>query len=863
MLNLSRGYKNFKFSTNVVPFSTIRGAASLDWTKRPGNYVQSNSVIKGEVRCAVPIQNMLGLTVSDKVYSRVVFVMDYRDSDLFHVIEDTEGVGIAPSIPASRASHQSSDGVSEPDFTVAPSHSTLSVVPEGGLSKSRNQSLHSRPSNDAHEEPVRRVSYGSGERDIYQMGEGVSGRSRVTELSGAASKAVTTGNLSNRASYTGGGGGLKCSPSWLPQLATFQPPPAPEIKEQKGVGVNWASSSPPPAPEIKEQKGVGVNWASSSVCSSQLEPEDPPTEAELKLEAAMVDIDRIEVDMKLLQSLSTTKLTPEQASDRELDLLTGFHLVDGKERMIVLEGMDESYSMGLSIIDWALEDEVPEEEEPMRKRLVVYNSAVRYPTRLWASLGVDLYITKLRSSLTKISAEAGSYATGKVRADCIRGLRKLYQLRTCSWARLADDLCMFPLPDMIHLVDKKFGGELTKADVYGVEVDEFDSDDEDGGSLGMVDGGGDGSVSDDSKSKGSYAKSARSGRSGRSGKSRKSRKGKANKAKSNVRKHPAPMPVEHINYAYMRMREEARQRRLELDYLKTNVEMLDSLATMSQPLRDAWATWNPQRKAAKDLEASVKAGTVTLEETMDAHKPTRDREIIPGTISMKESMHKGWYPHQGPFRWPIPKEPGTYAAMAKKPSDFRVEQLADQWVEGEMFEGLQARPAEPGLLPMITTVKNPTGQFNLDPEFVKTIHSGGKGREKELAEDKQKEKLEWHSKLVVDTPIMKVTLPLRPKPSQTDRMNHILQDDPKKKGFKISHVPADTTTLHQNLPYVELPPVPNLRGDAKGRIDKNTFTLPGTNFAKDIAKDKRAISKPNLNQSWKASLKDSRYHENP
>ena len=29
---------------------------------------------------------------------------------------------------------------------------------------------------------------------------------------------------------------------------------------------------------------------------------------------------------------------------------------------------------------------------------------------------------------------------------------------------------MYPSPHMIRLVDKKFGGELTKADVMGVEV---------------------------------------------------------------------------------------------------------------------------------------------------------------------------------------------------------------------------------------------------------------------------------------------------------------------------------------------------------------------------------------------------------
>jgi hypothetical protein len=57
-----------------------------------------------------------------------------------------------------------------------------------------------------------------------------------------------------------------------------------------------------------------------------------------------------------------------------------------------------------------------------------------------------------------------------VRAECIAGLRRLAALRTAPWARVADSLCLYPTPHMLHLVDKKFGGELTKTDVFGMDV---------------------------------------------------------------------------------------------------------------------------------------------------------------------------------------------------------------------------------------------------------------------------------------------------------------------------------------------------------------------------------------------------------
>ncbi len=50
---------------------------------------QSSAVLKGEIRLAVPLSKTVGLVASDRVYSRVVFLMDYRDSDLFHTLEDT------------------------------------------------------------------------------------------------------------------------------------------------------------------------------------------------------------------------------------------------------------------------------------------------------------------------------------------------------------------------------------------------------------------------------------------------------------------------------------------------------------------------------------------------------------------------------------------------------------------------------------------------------------------------------------------------------------------------------------------------------------------------------------------------------
>ena len=58
-----------------------------------------------------------------------------------------------------------------------------------------------------------------------------------------------------------------------------------------------------------------------------------------------------------------------------------------------------------------------------------------------------------------------SVAAGKVRKECVEGLRRVIGLRRVEWARQVSSLNLLPSSSMLTLLDKKFGGELTKEDV--------------------------------------------------------------------------------------------------------------------------------------------------------------------------------------------------------------------------------------------------------------------------------------------------------------------------------------------------------------------------------------------------------------
>ncbi|GAX72591.1 hypothetical protein CEUSTIGMA_g47.t1 [Chlamydomonas eustigma] len=930
LLDLSKNYTSVRLRGPILPHTTIRGAASLDWTKRPGNYAQANSMMKVNIRTAVPLSKTVGIPQADKVFCKAVFVMDYRDSDLFHTLEDTlrkqnawklgltapvtpvaatpileeeeairkqvlsDTSGLAFLLPtedlslgmhSTTAFHRGSTFLRPGDSPVisSPSFRSPSMVKQSlPLSPFKNAST-AIPSQMKPMMMGTAISCGLLAPGPQPAGSPSPGMFRKASLAvtptGGTSLLMSQGKQAGSGGsqglhavfHSGGGGGGS-----RPNSPGKDGSKSPKFKHHSGVS-GGAGGSPRASfsAGVRTTSGNGRGDPSDHTVAvtssgknlrfrgrlggrdddSEAESkEEPMSPAEARMVQAMGKLENINIDMRLLQSLSTYKLTQEQASDTSLDILTGFHLVDGKERMIVLEGLVEGVMKVVKLIqEWALSEPKPEESWGLRH--VVFNPSICYSTRLWPDLGVDLYIIKVRAHMPKLISEAGSYATGKVRVDCIQGLKKLQQLRTVTWARQADDLCMYPSPHMIRLVDKKFGGELNKADVMGVEVDEVGSDDtdeEEGAVEGLL---GTARASsgdlDGSRQSGSRKSVVSKAASRRSRKSKKSKAPKKKKIPSRI------MPLDMDNEAYLIMREKARQRRLSVSWLTTNKINLVTKEEAAESKRATWREWNPQRAAAKQLEELVRNGTLTLQDTIMA-RSAKPAEALPGCIPPEASLQRGWYPHSSTFKWPAPKEPGSFNKVANKPSDFRIEQLADSWVEAEMFRPLELRGNDPSLPTMHTVVKNPAGTFGQDPEYFKTVHLGGTGRAKEEEEDKLKERSVWKSKLVVSDPVVRATLPTRHKTAQVDRSKHILHDPPKKKGFKAAHVPPAPYSMFLAEPHVQ-------QGLVGGSLMRETKFNPSAtvsadkDFARDIAKDKRDLHKPALNQSWQASLHDPYY----
>ena len=56
-------------------------------------------------------------------------------------------------------------------------------------------------------------------------------------------------------------------------------------------------------------------------------------------------------------------------------------------------------------------------------------------------------------------------AAGKVRPECVEGLKRVLGLRRVAWARQVDSMRLMPTSAQMGLIDKRFGGALSKEDV--------------------------------------------------------------------------------------------------------------------------------------------------------------------------------------------------------------------------------------------------------------------------------------------------------------------------------------------------------------------------------------------------------------
>jgi len=590
----------------------------------------------------------------------------------------------------------------------------------------------------------------------------------------------------------------------------------------------------------------------------------------------------------ILRTLKTYKLQRQQLDDMSLDILTGFQLIDSAQRIILLEGVADGHAMQLvrEIATQALANDpdplasagqtvgagapgaaapsvldaahgTPERRDSSSggtaavdtggrsgdhgvpseyARKILINLDIRYPCRLYGSMvGADLWPLKLRSNLLKINKDP--VMCGKrVRPSCVEGLRRLSSMSLCTWMREIDRMDLWPSEDMLKVVDKKFGGEMTKSDLGETEMDGATDSGalyvHGGHKIQTKSGAGTKSVStidavmkafdsivveNETKQDGSRDVSCES--EGGPEKEADSSRGKEGDAKRDASQRLAssmldggPLSTLMQNPEYERVKAQRALERSRRDFKEEQEALIRSLGPRAETIRENWREWNPVRVSidrADELERTA-ATPASIEGAANAERDA------PGD---------GYGMHADPFRWPPARRASEYVRHPKRPTDARIEELRSPWLENEYNNtsanntGSVGRNAAPSV-PFHTNVVRGSGQlFERDPKYFTSVHLCGDGLIREQMEARQHEEEEFNAKVVVDDIHFKSVIKSRAKPSQTDRHQSLLNDSPVKKGLRPANkLDVPPISMRITLPHEEADKTILQRKDDRNRF---------------------------------------------
>ncbi|XP_044108836.1 uncharacterized protein KIAA1257 homolog isoform X2 [Neovison vison] len=161
------------------------------------------------------------------------------------------------------------------------------------------------------------------------------------------------------------------------------------------------------------------------------------------------------------QILSAFKMRVKIQERQDLDVLNGFHLLDGKLHLLILEGLADQ---GLKQL-WDRHQSRITRAEP-GKHKVLYNSALRFRHRLYADLETVLYQVHLFKPLSQLMKHSALYVRNSVLQKAFQALTRIYSICHHS-TRLREVISRGLLPSsaMVKDLSQQLGLPISQDDL--------------------------------------------------------------------------------------------------------------------------------------------------------------------------------------------------------------------------------------------------------------------------------------------------------------------------------------------------------------------------------------------------------------
>ncbi|XP_015262916.1 PREDICTED: uncharacterized protein KIAA1257 homolog [Gekko japonicus] len=164
----------------------------------------------------------------------------------------------------------------------------------------------------------------------------------------------------------------------------------------------------------------------------------------------------------LQKSLNTLKLTSKISLEdiSQLDIITGFHIMDGSIHLLVVEGLKDKALKKM----W--NKRIDRTQEAKAGRLeIFYNSQVSFHQRLYVDLEAILFHIRLCKPLSSMTKQPLLYIRDMVPQACFQALSRLDYI--CQSKRLRDIVHydLLPSAEMIISLSQEFGIPLAKDDL--------------------------------------------------------------------------------------------------------------------------------------------------------------------------------------------------------------------------------------------------------------------------------------------------------------------------------------------------------------------------------------------------------------